>query len=133
MTADFADWVDEHSQDHKRRLRTAMFVSLAMHAVLLGIFAVSPPALIAPTPEYLSVDLVAAAPPVQRVTRSPSAPPADSPGNSAGCGARSGSARTLRSGSADRGSARPSASRRNSGPNSRSKARAAEGRRRSEG
>ena len=79
MTADFADWVDEHSQDHKRRLRTAMFVSLAMHAVLLGIFAVSPPALIAPTPEYLSVDLVAAAPPVQRVTRSPSAPPATPP------------------------------------------------------
>ena len=76
MTADFADWVDEHSQDHRRRLRTAMFMSLAMHAVLLGIFAVSPPALIAPTPEYLSVDLVAAAPPARRVTRSPSAPSA---------------------------------------------------------
>ncbi len=79
MTADFADWVDEHSQDHRRRLRTAMFVSLAMHAVLLGIFAVSPPALVAPTPEYLSVDLVAAAPPVRRVTRSPSAPSATPP------------------------------------------------------
>ncbi|MEZ7978329.1 MAG: TonB C-terminal domain-containing protein [Myxococcota bacterium] len=82
MTADFADWVDEHSQDHRRRLRTAMFVSLAMHAVLLGIFAVSPPALIAPTPEYLSVDLVAAAPPARRVTPSPSprsAPPATPP------------------------------------------------------
>ena len=79
MTADFADWVDEHSQDHRRRLRTAMFVSLAMHAVLLGIFAVSPPAQIAPTPEYLSVDLVAAAPPVRRVTRSPSAPSATLP------------------------------------------------------
>jgi len=78
MTADFADWVDEHSQDHRRRLRTAMFVSLAMHAVLLGIFAVSPPALIAPTPEYLSVDLVAAAPPARRVTPSPSAPSAPS-------------------------------------------------------
>ena len=79
MTADFADWVDEHSQDHRRRLRTAMFMSLAMHAVLLGVFAVSPPALIAPTPEYLSVDLVAAAPPARRVTRSPSAPPATPP------------------------------------------------------
>lgn len=78
MTADFADWVDEHSQDHRRRLRTAMFVSLAMHAVLLGVFAVSPPALIAPTPEYLSVDLVAAAPPARRVTPSPSAPSAPS-------------------------------------------------------
>ena len=78
MTADFADWVDEHSQDHRRRLRTAMFMSLAMHAVLLGIFAVSPPALIAPTPEYLSVDLVAAAPPARRVTPSPSAPSAPS-------------------------------------------------------
>jgi len=55
-----------------------MFVSLAMHAVLLGIFAVSPPALIAPTPEYLSVDLVAAAPPARRVTPSPSAPSAPS-------------------------------------------------------
>ena len=80
MTADFADWVDEHSQDHRRRLRTAMFMSLAMHAVLLGILAVSPPALIAPTPEYLSVDLVAAAPPARRVTRSPSpTPPAAEP------------------------------------------------------
>ena len=78
MTADFADWVDEHSQDHRRRLRTAMFMSLAMHAVLLGIFAVSPPALIAPTPEYLSVDLVAAAPPARRVARSPS-PPSPTP------------------------------------------------------
>lgn len=79
MTADFADWVDEHSQDHKRRLRTAMFLSLAMHAVLLGIFAVSPRALIAPTPEYLSVDLVAAAPPARRVARSPAPPSPPSP------------------------------------------------------
>ena len=79
MTADFADWVDEHSQDHRRRLRTAMFVSLAMHAVLLGIFAVSPPALIAPTPEYFSVDLVAAAPPARRIPPSPSAPSATPP------------------------------------------------------
>ena len=56
-----------------------MFVSLAMHAVLLGIFAVSPPALIAPTPEYFSVDLVAAAPPARRIPPSPSAPSATPP------------------------------------------------------
>jgi len=40
-----------------------MFVSLAVHGVVLGAFAVTPPTPFAPAPEYLAVELVAASPP----------------------------------------------------------------------
>ena len=63
MTAEPLGWHDEHLLDHRRRLRTAMFVSLAVHGLILALFAITPPRPVAPTPEYLAVDLVALAPP----------------------------------------------------------------------
>ena len=77
MTADFVGWHDEHMLDHRRRLRTAMFVSLALHGVLFAIFAAAPPKEMAPIPEYLSVDLVAA--PFTRPSARPPAPTPASP------------------------------------------------------
>ena len=59
MTADFAAWHDEHLLDHKRRLRAAMFVSLAIHGLLFAIFAAAPPEPMAIPPAVLAVDLVA--------------------------------------------------------------------------
>lgn len=78
MTADLVGWHDEHLLDHRRRVRTAMFVSLALHGVLFAIFAVSPPKAMAPIPEYLAVDLVAA-PPSRPSPRppAPNAPPSE--------------------------------------------------------
>jgi len=78
MTADLVGWHDEHLLDHRRRLRTSMFVSLAIHGIVLAIFAASPPNPVAPTPEYLSVDLVAAAP-VARPAAPVPAPSAPAP------------------------------------------------------
>lgn len=74
MTADFVGWHDEHMLDHRRRLRTAMFVSLALHGVLIAIVATSPPQQMTSIPEYLSVDLVAAP-----LSRSSARPPAPTP------------------------------------------------------
>ena len=42
--ADAPVWRDEHVTDHRRRVQTAMLVSLALHGVLAALFAVSPPA-----------------------------------------------------------------------------------------
>ncbi len=74
MTADFVGWHDEHMLDHRRRLRTAMFVSLALHGVLIAIVTTSPPQQMTSIPEYLSVDLVAAP-----LSRSSARPPAPTP------------------------------------------------------
>lgn len=62
MTAELLDWQDEHLLDHRRRLRTGLFVSLAVHGVILALFAISPPIPEASVPEYIAVDLVAAPP-----------------------------------------------------------------------
>jgi periplasmic protein TonB len=62
LTAEMLGWQDEHLLDHRRRLRTAMFVSLAVHGLILALFAATPPSPVAPLPEYLAVDLVAAPP-----------------------------------------------------------------------
>lgn len=58
MTADFAAW----QLDHRRRLRTALCVSLAIHGLMLAVFAAAPPAPVVEMPDYVAVDLVAAPP-----------------------------------------------------------------------
>ncbi len=83
MTADFASWHDEHLLDHKRRLRTAMFVSLAIHGLLFAIFAAAPPTPMPLPPAVLAVDLVAiprAAPaPAPPRPKAPAPAPAPAP------------------------------------------------------
>ena len=76
MTADFAAWHDEHRLDHRRRLRTAMCVSLAIHGLMFVLFAAAPPAPVVELPHYVAVDLVAAPP--SRPARG-KAPPSASP------------------------------------------------------
>ena len=74
MTAESLGWQDEHLLDHRRHLRTAMVISLAVHGLILALFAVTPPTPVAPMPEYLAVELVAAPPPGAATPRPPVAP-----------------------------------------------------------
>jgi len=62
VSADLAVWHDEHLLDHRRRLRVAMAVSLAIHGVMLLTFAASPPKPLPPAPQALAVELVALPP-----------------------------------------------------------------------
>jgi len=66
------DWQDEHLLDHRRRLRTGMFVSLAVHGMIFATFAIAPPSPSPDAPRYLAVDLVAA-PPAAPARPAPSA------------------------------------------------------------
>ena len=78
MSAEVIGWLDEDSLDHRRRLRFAMIVSLAIHGLMMAVFAVTPPRPVARLPEALSVELVAALPAAPRPTRAPApraAPP----------------------------------------------------------
>ena len=75
MTAELIGWMDEHSLDHRRRMRNALVVSLAIHGLVVAAFAVSPPKFVSPLPEVLAVELVAA-PPAPRVSPAPAEPPA---------------------------------------------------------
>jgi outer membrane biosynthesis protein TonB len=80
LTAESLGWQDEHLLDHRRHLRTAMFISLAVHGLILALFAVTPPTPVALMPEYLAVELVAAPPPGAATPRPPVAPaPAPAP------------------------------------------------------
>jgi outer membrane biosynthesis protein TonB len=74
LTAESLGWQDEHLLDHRRHLRTAMVISLAVHGLILALFAVTPPTPVAPMPEYLAVELVAAPPPGAATPRPPVAP-----------------------------------------------------------
>lgn len=76
MTADLAVWQDEHLLDHRRRLRTAMCVSLAIHGLMFAVFAAAPPSPVVDVPSYVAVDLVAAPParPAPAPARAPAAP-----------------------------------------------------------
>ena len=74
MTADLAVWQDEHLLDHRRRLRTAMCVSLAIHGLMFAVFAAAPPATVVDVPSYVAVDLVAAPPARPAPARAPAAP-----------------------------------------------------------
>lgn len=58
VSAELLDWQDEHRLDHRRRVRTGMTVSLALHGLLLALFAASPPRPMPPAPSHLAVDLV---------------------------------------------------------------------------
>jgi len=75
LSAELLDWHDEHLLDHRRRLRTAMFVSLAVHGLIFALFAASPPSPLPPAPEYLAVELVAAAPVAASARPAPSPAP----------------------------------------------------------
>ncbi len=61
MSADVAGWQTEQELEDRRRLRTAIGVSVAIHALMLAAFVVSPPVPLAEAPEYISVDLIAPA------------------------------------------------------------------------
>lgn len=74
MTAELVGWQDEHSLDHRRRMRNAMLVSLAIHGLVIALFAAAPGIQLAPLPEVLAVELVAAAP-----SAAPRAKPAPAP------------------------------------------------------
>ena len=74
MTAEFIGWLDEDSLDHRRRMRNAMLVSLAIHGLVVALFAATPGSHLAPLPEVFAVELLAAAPAVV-----PRAKPAPAP------------------------------------------------------
>ena len=83
MTAELIGWTDEQSLDHRRRMRNAMLVSLAIHGLVMAVFAAAPTPHFAPLPKVLAVELVAAAPaprakpaaPPPEAARSAPAPP----------------------------------------------------------
>jgi outer membrane biosynthesis protein TonB len=80
LTAELIGWLDEDSLDHRQRMRNAMLVSLAIHGLVIALFAVSPPAQFTPLPNVLSVELVAAPPTAQPTPRAkPSPPPKAAP------------------------------------------------------
>jgi TonB family protein len=66
LSADFSEWHDEHSLDHRRRLRNSMLVSLAFHGMIFAAFAVAPSRVPVPMPMVLSVDLVSGPPAAPR-------------------------------------------------------------------
>jgi outer membrane biosynthesis protein TonB len=87
MSADSVAWEDEYVLDHRRRMRTAAFVSLAVHACVAGVFAIAPAPTVEPLPASISVDLIAAparpapraAAPPAAAPRAPAPPPAAAP------------------------------------------------------
>jgi TonB family protein len=84
LSTEVTSWHDELQLDHRRRLRNASFVSLALHVVVFAAFAISPPRSAPPLPAVLAVDLVAATPnaaPAARPARAtkPRAVPAPAP------------------------------------------------------
>ncbi|MBJ20402.1 MAG: hypothetical protein GY910_20285 [bacterium] len=83
MSAEVLIWQDEHLLDHRRRLRAAMFVSLALHGVMFAAFAASPPSPVPEAPQYLAVDLVVASPAAVPVARSASRPAPSPPASAA--------------------------------------------------
>ena len=79
MSTEVMSWHDELQLDHRRRLRNASLVSLALHVVIFAAFAISPPRSAPPLPAVLSVDLVSAPPSATaapRPARAPRAAPA---------------------------------------------------------
>ena len=74
MTADLIGWHDEHGPDHRRRLRNAMILSVAMHGSIFAAFAIAPPREVVPMPQVLAVELVAGPPAGGRTPRPRSTP-----------------------------------------------------------
>jgi len=79
LSAELLGWHDEHLLDHRRRLRTAMFVSVAMHGLIFAVFAASPPVPVFDVPQSLAIELVAALPAAARAARPSPSPPAPAP------------------------------------------------------
>ncbi|HEB91423.1 MAG TPA: cell envelope integrity protein TolA [Deltaproteobacteria bacterium] len=82
MSAGAIDWYDESLADHRRRLRNGILFSLAVHAALLATFVIAPVRPLAPMPEVLEVELIAAPPgapaarrPVPRPAEAEASPP----------------------------------------------------------
>lgn len=78
MSAEVVDWQDELQIDHRRRLRNAALVSLALHGVLFAAFTLPSSRPVPPMPEVIAVELVAAPPGVGRPS-GPREAPAPSP------------------------------------------------------
>ncbi len=79
MSAGAIDWYDESLADHRRRLRNGILFSLAVHAALVAAFVIAPPRPLAPRPEVLQVELIAATPGAPTGQRpSPPPPPPES-------------------------------------------------------
>ena len=87
MSAEVVGWHDEHLLDHRRRLRNATCVSLALHGLVFAAFAVAPPRPQAKLPQVIAVDLIAspllssrpAPSPGRTAPPAPKAPPAPAP------------------------------------------------------
>jgi TonB family protein len=59
LSVELIDWHDEHFLDHRRRLRNAMLVSLAIHGSVVAAFAIGPSRAVIPMPQVISIELVA--------------------------------------------------------------------------
>jgi len=59
LTADLIGWDDEHGPDHRRRLRNAMILSVALHGSIFAAFAISPSRVVVPMPDVIAVELIA--------------------------------------------------------------------------
>ena len=84
MSAEAIGWQEELQLDHRRRLRNASLVSLALHVVVFAAFAIAPPRLAPPLPAVVAVDLVslppgAGAPPRARPAPAPAPKAAPEP------------------------------------------------------
>jgi len=74
LSAPLVGWQDEHFFDHRRRLRNAMLVSLAIHGSIFAAFAIAPSRSVVPMPKVIAIDLVAL-PVTSRFSRARPAPP----------------------------------------------------------
>jgi colicin import membrane protein len=80
LSLELIGWHDEYDLDDRRRLRNAMLFSLALHGSIFAAFAVTPARSVAPMPQVLAIELVAAPPTAARASRpKPAPPPAQTP------------------------------------------------------
>jgi len=77
LSVELIGWHDEDSLDHRRRLRNAMLVSLAIHGSVFAAFAIGPSHRFAPMPQVIAIELIAAPSGAAAPSRpSPAPPPA---------------------------------------------------------
>ena len=72
-------WQEELRIDHRRHLRSAALVSLALHGVIFAVLTLAPSPSIPPLPQVLSVELVAAPPGKAPPPARPKSKPAPTP------------------------------------------------------
>jgi TonB family protein len=73
LSVELIGWHDEDFLDHRRRLRNALLVSLAIHGSVMATFAIWPSRSIMPMPQVIAIELVAA-PSVPSARSKPSRP-----------------------------------------------------------